>query len=598
MLKQEVCKVKYNIPVRNRFNILCIEETEQYSKELENSKEQIDRKWKDFRDCLQTAGNEVLLMKSKRNKNKWMAEDILHGTKKEVQNDSHIEYQRLNKEIANDCREDKEQWLTDQCQEIEKLEKQHKTKEIHQKITNFSNKKNRKKQASGIMSKDGKLHFEQVDISKRWVEYISNLYNDSRDDMPTFPNTSGENILKEEVQGVIKSMKDGEAVGTDKISTEMLRALDEENLDSLTKLCNIIYDRGHIPTEMEQSIFVTMPKKANAQNCTDFRTISLISHVTKLLLKAIRQIVISKIDKEVSRLQNGFRPGLGTRESIFNLRAVIERLLETQNDVYICLIEYTKALKLESMYWEQTAVVKTEEFKIKKGVRQGCVLSASLFNLYTEKIFREIDNANGVVIGGTNINNNRYADDTALMATTAVDLQELTTKIHEKGKTYGMEINVKKTKKIVVSKKNPVPDANILKDETPIEQVTSKVYLGHMVTDDGKSDKEIKRRIEIARNVYKNLSTILSSRDTSINTRKHIVKCYVLATFLSAVTARANGHYGQCLSPPKDISKEKTVQLSYNSEKNVKMLYHGMFHQAFRNARFDYCSFCSLAPRT
>ena len=54
--------------VRNRFNILCIEETEQYQKVLENSKEQIDRKWKDFRDCLQTAANEVLLMRSKWNK--------------------------------------------------------------------------------------------------------------------------------------------------------------------------------------------------------------------------------------------------------------------------------------------------------------------------------------------------------------------------------------------------------------------------------------------------------------------------------------------------------------------------------------------------
>ena len=68
-----------------------------------------------------------------------------------------------------------------------------------------------------------------------------------------------------------------------------------------------------------------------------------------------------------------------------------------------------------------------------------------------------------------------------------------------------MEINVKKTKTMVVSKKNQVPDANILIDVTPIEQVTSMVYLGHMVTDDGKSDKEIKRRIGIVRNAYKNL---------------------------------------------------------------------------------------------
>ena len=58
------------------------------------------------------------------------------------------------------------------------------------------------------------------------------------------------------------------------------------------------------------------------------------------------------------------------------------------------------------------------------------------------------------------------------------------------------------------------------------------VYLGHMVKDDGESGNEIKRRIETARNAYKNLSTILPSRDTSIDTRKRIVKCYIWATFL------------------------------------------------------------------
>ena len=114
MLKQEACKVKYNIAVRNRLNILCIEETQQYAKELENSKEQIDRKWEDFRDCLHIAVNEVVLVKSKQNKNKWMAEDILNKMeqRKKYKN-NHIEYQLLNKEIANDYRKTKEKWLTD-----------------------------------------------------------------------------------------------------------------------------------------------------------------------------------------------------------------------------------------------------------------------------------------------------------------------------------------------------------------------------------------------------------------------------------------------------------------------------------------------------
>ena len=111
-----------------------------------------------------------------------------------------------------------------------------------------------------------------------------------------------------------------------------------------------------------------------------------------------------------------------------------------KKDVYICFIEYTNAFDrvkrfkmieclseiemydkdlqiISKLYREQSASVRTEngmtsEFKIKKGVRQGCVLSPNLFNLYTEKIFREVEDMKGVNIGGVNINNLRYADDT------------------------------------------------------------------------------------------------------------------------------------------------------------------------------------------
>ena len=120
-------------------------------------------------------------------------------------------------------------------------------------------------------------------------------------------------------------------------------------------------------------------------------------HVTKLLLKVIEQAIVKKIDNEVSRLQSGFRSGIGTREGIFNLRTVCEWAIDLRKDVYICFIDYTKAFDrvkhskiieclseigiddkdlqiTTKMYWEQTAVVRTEhgiteEFQIKKAVR-------------------------------------------------------------------------------------------------------------------------------------------------------------------------------------------------------------------------------------
>ena len=131
------------------------------------------------------------------------------------------------------------------------------------------------------------------------------------------------------------------------------------------------------------------------------------------------------------------------------------------------------------MYWEQTALVRTEhgiteEFQVKKGVRQGCVLSPSLFNLYTEKIFREIEDIKGVNVGGHNINNLRYADDTSLLALEEQKLQNLFTTVDDKGKLYGMEINVKKTKSMVAGKKQETPQVSINLDETAIEQVEKR----------------------------------------------------------------------------------------------------------------------------
>ena len=75
---------------------------------------------------------------------------------------------------------------------------------MHEKIKNLTNKTNERNQASCIMDKDGKFLFEQECISKSWVEYTLNLYNDYRDCMPPFPITSEESILKEKARKAIK----------------------------------------------------------------------------------------------------------------------------------------------------------------------------------------------------------------------------------------------------------------------------------------------------------------------------------------------------------------------------------------------------------
>ena len=171
----------------------------------------------------------------------------------------------------------------------------------------------------------------------------------------------------------------------------------------------------------------------------------------------------------------------------------------------------------------------SEELR-KRGVRQGCVASPTLLNLYTEKMFKHISNMKGVHMGGTTYNNIRYADDTALLAGNEKDLSELISKINEVGKQFGMKINIKKTKALVVSKTPNSPKINIAIDGKQIEQVTSCMYVGSLITEDERSEKEIKRRIMIARSTFANMRTLLSCRGINLKTRLRAIKCYIWPT--------------------------------------------------------------------
>ena len=148
-------------------------------------------------------------------------------------------------------------------------------------------------------------------------------------------------------------------------------------------------------------------------------------------------------NQELADVQAGFKKGRGTRDQIDNIRWITEKSREFQKNIYLCFIDYTeafdyvdhdklwKALRemgtpdhltclLRNLYAGQEATVRTlygttDWFKIEKGVRWGCLLSLSLFNLYAEHIVSNAgldDLQAGLKIGGGNINNLSYADDT------------------------------------------------------------------------------------------------------------------------------------------------------------------------------------------
>ena len=216
-------------------------------------------------------------------------------------------------------------------------------------------------------------------------------------------------------------------------------------------------------------------------------------------------------------VQTGFRKGRGTRDQISNIHWLFEKPREFQKNIYFCFIDYAKAFDyvddsklwkilqdmgipdhltylLRNLYAGQEATVGTRHgatnwFYNGKGVRQGCVLSPYVFNLYAEYIMRNagLDEAQAEIkIARRNISNLRYADDTTLMAESKEELKFFLMKVKGESENAGLKLNIQKTKII-----SPISSWEI--DGETVETVTDFIYFGSEITADGDCSHEIKR---------------------------------------------------------------------------------------------------------
>ena len=297
----------------------------------------------------------------------------------------------------------------------------------------------------------------------------------------------------------------------------------------------------------------TLEKKMNTNHCEEHRTISLISHASKMTLKILYTRLMCKVKEYIGWDQFGFMKGRGTRDAIGVLRVICERTLSINKDVFICFIDYEKAfdrvnwVKLMSilkeigvdyrdrkaiweLYMNQSAAVMvdgelTERATIGRGVRQGGLLSTILYNIYAEAMMKEAleNNNDGIRVGGIDISADRYADDQAMISNTNAGLQRLLDLLNETGKRYGMKVNIKKTKVLRVSKKKR--DSNSTKitiDGIKIKQVKIFCYLGSIISEDGRCENDINCRLGMAKSKFIENKQLLTG-NTTLETKKSII---------------------------------------------------------------------------
>ena len=148
---------------------------------------------------------------------------------------------------------------------------------------------------------------------------------------------------EQEVKWALGSITMNKASGGDAIPVERFQILKDDAVKVLHTICQQIWKTQHWLQDWKRSVFIPIPKKGSAKECSNYRTIALISHTSKVMLKILQARLQQYVNRELSDVQAGFRKGRGTRDQIANILWSFKKAGEFQKDIYFCFIDYAKA---------------------------------------------------------------------------------------------------------------------------------------------------------------------------------------------------------------------------------------------------------------
>ena len=187
---------------------------------------------------------------------------------------------------------------------------------------------------------------EAEGIKKRWQEYTEELY---KKDLHDPDNHNGvithlePDILECKFNWALETITMNKVSGNYGIPAELFQILKDAAVKVLHSICQWIWKTQQWPQGWKRTVFIPIPKKSNAKECSNFCTIVLISHANKVMLKILQDILQQYVTWELPDVQADFRKGRGTRDQIANICWIIKKAREFQKNIYFCFIDYAKA---------------------------------------------------------------------------------------------------------------------------------------------------------------------------------------------------------------------------------------------------------------
>ena len=220
-----------------------------------------------------------------------MSEEALQIAEKRIEAKGKGErgrYTQLNSEFQRIARRDKKDFLSKQCKEIEENNRMGNIRDLFKKIRDT--KRTFHAKMGTIKDRNSKDLIEGEEIKKRWQEYTEEMYKKGPNDPDNHDGVATNlepDILECEVKWALGSITMNKASGDDGIPVELFQILKDNAVKVLHSICQQIWKTQQWPQDWKRSVFIPIPKKGNAKECSNYHTIALISHASKVMLKIL-----------------------------------------------------------------------------------------------------------------------------------------------------------------------------------------------------------------------------------------------------------------------------------------------------------------------
>ena len=326
-------------------------------------------------------------------------------------------------------------------------------------------------------------------------------------------------ITELEIRTAVQKLKNNKSPYSDKIRNEMIKASLNEMMPVYHKLFNNILNGGSMPLMWCSGLITPIFKSGGRNDPTNYRGICVSSCLGKLFCSILNQRLMEHVNSLniLHNSQLGFLPNNRTADHVLTLRTLIDKYVHChQEKVYACFVDFRKAFDsvwhdgllykllqinvggnfydlIKNLYYNSTGSVRigdfqTQSFQYARGVRQGCILSPLLFNLYINDLpysFENILSDPFVLPNGTKLNSLLYADDLIILSRSKAGLQNCLNTLAQYCRSWMLNINPKKTKIMIFQRQAKKIDYNFYIGNEMIDIVQSYTYLGTQISSTG-----------------------------------------------------------------------------------------------------------------